>query len=258
MRKMSFVVGTLSLVVVAACGTVSSEPPSTSGVSTTKAPIRSNTTTTSARLTSTTTGSQPNENRSPPASQVSPTTTAATPTTSPPPAYGQSGLKYGPGPEVKYSVQQQPSPGSCHYTYEGTDPLPDPNCTPGALNPQVTQGTIGSTICESGYTASIRPPESITEHEKQASASAYGYTGSFSTAEYDHLVPLELGGDPNDAANLWIEPNDKTGATSFANSKDKLENRLKSLVCSGQLALATAQEAIASNWVSAYETYMGS
>jgi hypothetical protein len=122
----------------------------------------------------------------------------------------------------------------------------------------VTQSTIGSTICKSGYASSIRPPESVTEPEKRGSARAYGYTGLFSTAEYDHLVPLELGGDPNDPANLWVEPNDNPTATSTFNAKDVLEDRLNSLVCTGQLPLATAQLAIASNWVTAYQTYVGS
>jgi hypothetical protein len=121
----------------------------------------------------------------------------------------------------------------------------------------VTAATVASTTCTSGYTSSIRPPESITEPEKQGSAAAYGYTGSFATGEYDHLVPLELGGDPNDPANLWVEPNDNSSATSTYNSKDVLENRLHDLVCAGQLALATAQEAIASNWAAAYQTYVG-
>ena len=139
----------------------------------------------------------------------------------------------------------------------GGDPLPDPRCTPGALNAQVTQGTIGSTICRSGYSSSIRPPESVTEPEKEGSAAAYGYIGPFSTGEYDHLVPLELGGDPNDPANLWVEPNDIPNARTTANSKDVLENRLHDLVCSDQLALATAQEAIAADWVTAFQRYVG-
>jgi hypothetical protein len=121
----------------------------------------------------------------------------------------------------------------------------------------VTQATIGSTICQSGYTSSIRPPASITEPEKRASAAAYTYTGAFSTGEYDHLVPLELGGDPNDPANLWVEPNDNPNATSTANSKDVLESKLNDLVCAGQLPLAAAQGAIASNWVTAYRQYVG-
>jgi hypothetical protein len=121
----------------------------------------------------------------------------------------------------------------------------------------VSQGTLTSTICKSGYSSSIRPPESITEPEKRASALAYGYTGSFSTGEYDHLVALELGGDPNDAANLWVEPNDDPSATTTANAKDVLEDRLHSLVCAGHVPLATAQEAIAANWVTAYHQYVG-
>jgi hypothetical protein len=167
------------------------------------------------------------------------------------------GLDVGPGPMATYIVQPQSAPGSCHYTYVGMDPLPDPTCTPGAINPLVTQADIGSTICRSGYTSSIRPPEGVTEAEKQASARAYGYTGSFRTAEYDHLIPLELGGDPNDPTNLWVEPNDRPRATSTSNTKDILENRMNGLVCSGTLPLAEAQQAIGSNWVAAYAKYVG-
>ncbi len=163
----------------------------------------------------------------------------------------------GPGPMASYTIEPQPAPGSCHYTYIGTFPLPDPSCTPGAISPAVTQSNIGATICRSGYTASVRPPVGVTEPEKYASALAYGYSGPFHTAEYDHLIPLELGGDPNDAKNLWIEPNDNPNATSTANSKDVLENRLNDLVCSGQLSLFSAQLAISSNWVTAYQQYVG-
>jgi hypothetical protein len=186
-----------------------------------------------------------------------PTTTTAP---APPPAPDTvpsptTGIQTGPGAQAIYTVQPQPAPGSCHYTYVGSDPLPDPRCTPGAVDPRVTQADIGSTICSSGFTSTIRPPESVTEPEKEASAAAYGYTGSFHVTEYDHLIPLELGGDPNDPANLWVEPPDNPNATSFANTKDQLESRLNDLVCSGQLSLAAAQQAIASNWVTAYQTY---
>jgi hypothetical protein len=191
----------------------------------------------------------------PPTPAPSTTTTPAPPpptTAAPAPA---TGIQIGPGAQAAYTVQPQPAPGSCHYTYLGSDPLPDPHCTPGAVDPQVTQADIGTTICSSGFTSTIRPPESVTGPEKAASAVAYGYTGSLHVAEYDHLIPLELGGDPNNSANLWVEPPDNPNATSFTNTKDRLENRLNSLVCSGQLPLAAAQQAIASNWVTAYQTY---
>jgi hypothetical protein len=57
--------------------------------------------------------------------------------------------------------------------------------------------------------------------------------------EYDHLVPLELGRNPNDPRNRWIEP----GASP--NPKDGVESRLHELVCEGRVPLAAAQEAIA-------------
>jgi hypothetical protein len=110
----------------------------------------------------------------------------------------------------------------------------------------VTQANIRTTICRYGYTDSVRPPESVTEAEKEASLAAYGDSGPLHEYEYDHLVPLDLGGAPNDPRNLWPEP----GASP--NPKDELEDRLGALVCSGQLGLAAAQRAIATDWVAAY------
>jgi hypothetical protein len=183
-----------------------------------------------------------------------PTTTTAPTTTTSSPAL-PSGIEIGPGPQATYTVQPQPAPGSCHYTYSGSYPLPDPHCTPGAISPAVTQANAASTICTSGYTATIRPPASVTAIEKRGSAAAYSYTGSLQTGEYDHLIPLELGGDPNDSANLWVEPNDRSGASTTYNSKDSAENALNHLVCSGQMTLAAARQAMATDWVAAYQRY---
>jgi hypothetical protein len=148
-------------------------------------------------------------------------------------------------------VQPQPPPGSCHNRKVGRDTLPDPVCTPGATNPKVTGATLRTTICRGGYTKSIRPSENITRREKLASMKAYGDPGPPSRYEYDHLVSLELGGSANDAGNLWPEP----GASP--NRKDRLENKLHSLVCAGSVSLATAQHDIASDWISAYTRYVG-
>ena len=151
----------------------------------------------------------------------------------------------GVGP-TDYSVQQQPAPGSCHYGSAATgQTLPDPACTPGAISPKVTEETLDTTICRSGYTKSIRPPKDITAAEKRANAAAYGYSGRLSEVEYDHLVPLSLGGDPNDARNLWVEP----GASP--NPKDEIEIRLAQLVCARTVPLAAAQQAIATDWTTA-------
>ena len=91
-----------------------------------------------------------------------------------------------------------------HCTYRDKGQLPDPRCTPGSIDPIVTQANIGSTICKKGWTATVRPPESQTEAFKYDVAyPAYGTPQSEKT-ELDHLVPLELGGS-NDATNLWPE-----------------------------------------------------
>jgi hypothetical protein len=62
-----------------------------------------------------------------------------------------------------YRAQRQPRAGSCHARGSGLYSLPDPHCTPGAIDPAVTQADIGRTICVSGYTEKARPPEYITE-----------------------------------------------------------------------------------------------
>jgi hypothetical protein len=140
-------------------------------------------------------------------------------------------------------VQPQPAPGSCHAIGSGLYSRPDPHCTPGALNPSVTQATIGKTICRSGWTKTVRPPARITDREKVGSIAAYGDRGSISVYEYDHFVPLELGGAVNDARNLWPEPG------GSPNPKDSVEGQLRREVCDGDTTLAQAQRAIAANWV---------
>src|SRR5581483_3439751 len=123
--------------------------------------------------------------------------------------------------------------------------LPDPNCTPGAADPRVTQGNIQSTICVPGYTKTVRPSTSVTDPIKTERMKAYGYTDSKSNYELDHLIPLELGGAPSDIKNLWPESYN-TNPGSY--DKDKLENYLHAQVCSGAMDLVTAQNEIATNW----------
>jgi hypothetical protein len=143
-------------------------------------------------------------------------------------------------------VQPQPAPGSCHAIGSGLYSRPDPRCTPGALNPMVSQDTIEQTICTSGWTAAVRPPEDITEKEKRLSMAAYGDPGGLGEYEYDHFVPLELGGATNDRRNLWPEP----GASP--NAKDTVEDYLGREVCEHKISLARAQGEIVANWVVIY------
>ena len=111
----------------------------------------------------------------------------------------------------------------------------DPARTPGVLNADVTQASIRSTICTHGWTATIRPSVDYTNALKRTQMRAYGETGPASAYQEDHLISLELGGDPTDPRNLWPEPYPRAAAV------DGIENDLNWRVCGGSLTLADAQ-----------------
>lgn len=175
-------------------------------------------------------------------------------------------------PSASPSATGSSAPGKgCRPVQVGSDPtmvLPDASCTPGATNPAVTQANLASTVCKSGYTAAIRPPLAYTSQVKQMEVSGTGGTVSYqgrtytvpgytlsdrseASYELDHLIPLELGGAPADPRNLWPEFNYPNGPhpTSYDhNPKDPIEFKLRGELCSGKIALAQAQQEIASNW----------
>lgn len=134
---------------------------------------------------------------------------------------------------------------------------PYPRRTPGALNPDVTQETIGTTICVRGWTQQIRPPARYTSDLKRRQLRERGYENrTMRDYEEDHLLPLALGGAPDAEANLWPEPFYPADGWG-ADRKDELELALNRLVCAGRLPLVTAQEAIVRDWIRAYQHYLG-
>ena len=137
------------------------------------------------------------------------------------------------------------------------DALPNPRLTPGALNPAVTQDDIHETICVWGYSRTIRPPEAYTERLKREQIREYGYRDRWlRDYEEDHLIALSLGGSSTSPENLWPQPHDVVGGWgSYA--KDRLQGRLHWLVCHRGLRLATAQRALAHDWIAAYQRYIG-
>ena len=110
--------------------------------------------------------------------------------------------------------------------------------TPGVANPQVTQTTISETICVRGWTRTIRPPTSYTSALKVQQMRQYGLRGDPSAYQEDHLISLELGGDPTDPRNLWPEPRPR------AEEVDNVENELNAKICDGSLSLVDAQRRI--------------
>ena len=107
--------------------------------------------------------------------------------------------------------------------------------TPGVLNPDVTQATIRTTICVPGFSRSVRPPSDYTSQLKTEQMRALGLGGGPSAYQEDHLISLELGGNPTDARNLWPEPYPRAAEV------DRLENELHGRVCDGSMTLAAAQ-----------------
>jgi hypothetical protein len=129
--------------------------------------------------------------------------------------------------------------------------LPDPSRTPGVRNPAVTQSTIGSTICKSGWTKTIRPPVSYTNKLKAQEMAELGLKGAPSDYELDHFISLEMGGDPKDPKNLWPE------IWPQARLKDVVETNLAHRVCKGTITLAEAQKIISTDWTSEYQRIKG-
>jgi hypothetical protein len=136
------------------------------------------------------------------------------------------------------------------------DIYPDPVRTPGAVNPDINQDDIDQTICNPQWsTRSVRPPAHYTDRLKFEQMEEYGDSDTNpKDYEEDHLIPLELGGNPTDPNNLWPEPFDTSIPDGGARSKDRVENYLHREVCAGDLTLEEAQRGIASDWYKVYVT----
>jgi hypothetical protein len=162
-------------------------------------------------------------------------------------------------------------PATCHLRDGGF--LPDPACTPGATNPLVTQSDIYSTICKRGWAQDAEDayaPEQITEPQKFASYARYGIPDDTPT-QYDRLIPVDLGGAVDSSANMFplTYATDPAGLNYKAlgnklgfdpayidDEKDVLDKQLNADVCDGKLTLADAQQAIATNWLAAWNLYV--
>lgn len=130
----------------------------------------------------------------------------------------------------------------------GKDPLlPNRRLTPGD-----TLDVTRDDVCVPGYSRKIRDVPADLKAQVYAE---YGIIHHRPRQyEVDHLISLELGGS-NSIKNLW--PQSYVTSPWNAHIKDRLEDHLHSMVCSGQLDLKVAQRAISQNWITAYRKYMG-
>jgi hypothetical protein len=162
--------------------------------------------------------------------------------------------------------------------------------TPGAPNPEITQGNIADNICNKGWsTSSVRPSTSVTNRIKTQTMKAYGFTDSPTHYELDHLVSLQNGGCPDCVENLWPEAygdvdhpmtqvqrarwnKDNPGSTDVlpgSLEKDAVENHVHDEICFGipnakmsslrkkyppkvSITLRRGQEILATDWYACY------
>lgn len=142
----------------------------------------------------------------------------------------------------------------------GGDPLlPDPRMTPGSI----TNVPISALLAH-GYTASPGIRRVTPKVHRQVFIQYFGKVPEKpGTYEVDHLISLELGGN-NSISNLW--PQSYVTMPYNSHVKDKLENYMartlrNTLASQGELAAQTQlsmfQQEIATNWIVAYEKYLG-
>jgi hypothetical protein len=132
---------------------------------------------------------------------------------------------------------------STSWVVQPDQPLPDPTLTPGAKLDVTTKD-----ICVVGYTKKVR---NVPVAVRRQVYKEYGAVNTPATHEVDHLIPLELGGS-NSIKNLWPE---SYSIEWNARIKDELENRLHVLACDRAVSLKDAQQAVASDWIAAYEKF---
>jgi cytochrome c-type biogenesis protein CcmH/NrfF len=119
-----------------------------------------------------------------------------------------------------------------------------------ALNPDVTQSTIQETICQVGYTDTVRPSTSYTNRIKFRLMRDAGLEED-QAGEWalDHIIALTLGGHPRQLSNLQLLSSKENGR------KSRIEVKLACFVCTGQMSLEDAQHEILEDWARAYRKY---
>ena len=121
--------------------------------------------------------------------------------------------------------------------------MPDPTLTPGAV-----RTTDPVEIC----THSTREFRHWSREADDRTLIEYGLPpGPHPEVEIDHLIPLGVGGADDDR-NKWPEPRRNIEPQWNAERKDRLEWKLRDLICAGELDVREAQHMMAEDWVEAY------
>lgn len=124
-------------------------------------------------------------------------------------------------------------------------PRPKPSLTPGETRPV----TIDE-VCRNSQAEVVTQ---VSDATRRAVFSEYAINAHRGDFEVDYLITPDLGGSRS-LRNLWPQP---YHTRWNARVKDRLEQRLHDLVCSGKVDLPTAQHDLAADWIQAYKKYFG-
>lgn len=120
-------------------------------------------------------------------------------------------------------------------------------------DPAITPGEVATTdivlVCQHGYSATVRK---TTQDMKRDTYNAYRVRGSRKHWKIDHLVPLSMGG-ADSMKNIW--PSDFKAGKYNAAAKDRLELKIRDLVCNGTLSVEEGQALFMDDWRDAYDEY---
>jgi hypothetical protein len=166
-------------------------------------------------------------------------------------AGGQIDCAAGVDPAASIPLSRVTSNAACSTRTINGYPVPDPACTPGAINPTVTLNVLQNdefrTGCERNTASS--PREKAETYDAYNILHPANNRGRNQICELDHLVSLELGG-ADSIDNIWPQcgPDDVELAHRYFKIKDGVENYLATEVRAGHMSLAEAQHGIARNW----------
>lgn len=130
-------------------------------------------------------------------------------------------------------------------------PIPDPSCSPGAINPTVTIEILRDpkfrTSClRDGATSAAAKSKTYAWYRI---AKPKNNAGRKQQCELDHIVSLELGGSDS-LGNIWPQcgPSGVKLNARYFKIKDKVENYLAKAVREGTISLRDAQRGVAEDW----------
>jgi hypothetical protein len=139
----------------------------------------------------------------------------------------------------------------CEFKVVNGFQLPDPDCTPGSVNPTLT----AEVLSDPHFKTSCARGMSMSEGKKEQVYAWYGLTkpannrGVNEKCELDHLISLELGGSDG-LENIWPQCHQATRGRGVAEfrQKDKVESYLGRQIEKNAISLSEAQRGIAKDW----------